>query len=69
MPEIARYEFLVAEPMSATALAAFPELDRSAQPGRTSLYGAMRDDGELQGIIGRFFMMGFTVLEVHRLPD
>lgn len=69
MPETLRYEFLLAETMSPTALAAFPELDRAPHPGGTTLYGPMQDDAELQGVISRFFMMGFTVVEVHRLPD
>lgn len=69
MPENPRYEFLLAEAMSPTAQAAFPELLRSQHPGGTKLFGSMQDDAELQGVISRFFMMGFTVVEVHRLPD
>jgi hypothetical protein len=65
----ARYEFRVAERMTPTALAAFPELELSDGPGGTVLFGRVRDDSQLHGILDRCHLLGLTLLEVHRLPD
>jgi hypothetical protein len=64
-----RYEFRIAERLTSTALAAFPEL-RLADPSAGSvLYGRMEDRSELHAILDRFLVLGMTLLEVRRLPD
>jgi hypothetical protein len=64
-----RYEFRVAQRLSATAVAAFPELSVSDGAPGTVLYGPVRDDAELHGILARLQLFGLTLLDVHRLPD
>jgi hypothetical protein len=63
------YEFRVAQRLSATAVACFPEL--TVRDGSTSpvLSGPVRDDAELHGIFSRLQLLGLTILDVHRLPD
>jgi hypothetical protein len=65
----ARYEFRVAERMSPTAQAAFPELQLADGPFGTVLFGSVRDDSQLHRLLDRFHLLGLTLLEVHRLPD
>jgi hypothetical protein len=67
--ETSRYEFRVAEPLSATATAAFPELVVTHGPSGTVLFGPVRDDAELHGLLSRLHLLGLTILDVHRLPD
>jgi hypothetical protein len=69
MQEAGRYEFRVAERLSATTLAAFPELATTDHGAGPVLYGSMRDDSELHAILSRFQLLGLTVVDVHRLPD
>lgn len=66
---MARYEFRIVERLSATAVEAFPELSVTDGPLGTVLYGAVRDDAELHGILSRLQLFGVTLLDVHRLPD
>jgi hypothetical protein len=63
-----RYEFRLAERLSPTALAAFPELQVAAGSGDQVLFGALRDSSELHAVLSQFHLMGLTVLDVHRLP-
>ena len=67
--EARRYEFRVAERFSATAAAAFPELNVADTAAGTVLFGRLRDSSELYGVLSRFDLLGMTVLDVHRLPD
>jgi hypothetical protein len=67
--ETRRYEFRVAQRLSATVVAAFPELSVTDCPSGTVLFGPMRDDAELHGILSRLQLLGLTILDVHRLPD
>ncbi len=67
--ETGRYEFRVAERLSATAIAAFPELTATDSASGTVLFGRVRDDAELHGILSRLQLLGLTILDVHRLPD
>jgi hypothetical protein len=67
--ETRRYEFRVAERLSATARAAFPELAVTEAPSGTVLFGAVRDDAELHGLLARLHLLGLTILDVHRLRD
>jgi hypothetical protein len=69
VPESGRYEIRVAQRVSATAIAAFPELSVTAGSPGTVLYGPVRDDAELHGILSRLQLMGLTILDLHRLPD
>ena len=67
--ETARYEFRVAQRLSATAVAAFPELSVTDTTTGAVLFGHIRDDSELHGILSRLQLLGLTILDVHRLPD
>lgn len=67
--ESARYEFRIAQRLSATAVEAFHELSVVDSPPGTVLYGAVRDDAELHGLLSRLQLLGVTILDVHRLPD
>lgn len=64
-----RYEFRLAEPLTPTALAAFPELEIAEGSAERVLFGPIRDSSELHAVLSRFHLMGLTVLDVHRLPD
>lgn len=64
-----RYEFRLAERLSATPVSAFPELTVNETRSGTVLFGPVRDRSELYGFLDRFAVMGLTVLEIHRLPD
>jgi len=56
------YEFLVAERLSPTAIAAFDELSVSEQgAGGTLLSGTVRDQSELHGVIVRLQVLGLTL--------
>jgi hypothetical protein len=67
--ETGRYEFRVAQRLSSTAVAAFPELTVTDTAFGTVLFGRLRDDAELHGILSRLQLLGLTILDVHRLPD
>ncbi len=69
MLETRRYEFRVAERLSATVVAAFPELSVMDGSSCTVLFGPLRDDAELHGVLTRLHLLGLTILDVHRLPD
>lgn len=65
-----RYQFLVREQLSERAGAAFPELTRTAGPvGGTILYGDVRDEAALHGLLARFATLGLKVVEMRQLPD
>lgn len=64
-----RYEFRVAEVLSDTVRAAFPELEVVAGHAGTVLFGPVRDAAALQGVLDRLLLFGCTVLDLHRLPD
>jgi hypothetical protein len=67
--ESGRYEFRVAQQLSATAVAAFPELSATGGNAGTVLFGHVRDDAELHGILSRLQLLGLDILDMHRLPD
>jgi hypothetical protein len=67
--ETARYEFRILQRLSTTAVETFPELSMADGPRGTVLYGSVRDDAELHGILSRLQLLGLTILDVHRLPD
>ena len=64
-----RYEFRVAEQLSASARGAFPELTITEDAAATVLFGSVRDDAELHGILARLHLLGLTILDIHRLHD
>jgi hypothetical protein len=65
-----RYQFLVREQLSEWAEAAFPELTVKAGPvGGTILYGDVRDESALHGLLARFATLGLKVVEMRQLPD
>ncbi len=64
-----RYEVWIAEQISATAIAAFPELAARRQPGGTVLFGPVRDQAHLHGVLARIQTLGLTLLELRQLPD
>jgi hypothetical protein len=64
-----RYEFRIAQRLSATAAEAFHELTVADDAPGTVLYGSVRDDAEFHGILSRLHLLGVTILDVHRLPD
>jgi hypothetical protein len=66
----ARYEFHLAEPMTDTALAAFPGLSPAPTSSEgTALTGTVRDQSELYAILDRLNLVGVTLVSVQRLPD
>ena len=67
--ETGRYEFRVAQQLSPTTAAAFPELSVVDSATGAVLFGHVRDDAELHGILARLQLLGLTILDVHRLPD
>ena len=69
MEATARYEFLLAEPLSPTARAAFPELSQGSALGGDLLYGPVADQDHLHSLLARIGTMGLTVVEMRRLPD
>jgi hypothetical protein len=69
-PPVWRYEFLLAERVSDTIRAAFPELRAGPGPaGGTVFYGSVDDEAHLHGLLDRFQALGLSVLEMRRLPD
>lgn len=67
-----RYEFILAEKVSATTRAEFPELKESQLPlGQqgTVMFGPVIDDPNLHGMINRFQDFGLTIVEMRMLPD
>ncbi|MGE0299190.1 hypothetical protein [Pseudonocardia sp.] len=66
----ARYEFLVPGELTAAAAGAFPELTVTPGPvGGTILFGYVRDQAHLQGLLERFAELAIAVVEMRRLPD
>lgn len=64
-----RYEFRVAQRLSPTAAAAFPELAVMDTSTGAVMFGRVQDDAELHGILSRLQLLGLTILDIHRLPD
>lgn len=64
-----RYEFLVPGHLSAATVRAFPELTATPGPvGGTALYGEVRDQAHLQGLLARFADLSIIVVEMRLLP-
>jgi hypothetical protein len=69
METTTRYEFRLAEPLSPTARAAFPELSQGTALGGDVLFGPVKGQEQLHSILARFRTMGLTVIELRQLPD
>jgi hypothetical protein len=65
-----RYEFLLPGSISELAGSAFPELTVRASPtGGTAMFGQVKDDAHLHGLLDRFQRLGLSVVELRQLPD
>ncbi|GAA5063242.1 hypothetical protein [Nocardia callitridis] len=65
-----RYQFTIDGELSDRAIAAFPDLTATIiQRGTTALYGPVGDSTAMHGILARIDNLGFTLVEMHRLPD
>ncbi|MFE6924651.1 hypothetical protein ACFVAV_26745 [Nocardia sp. NPDC057663] len=66
-----RYQFVVEGELTDRAVAAFPELRRSAHSatGTTTLYGELADNTAMRGVLARIDVLGLTLLGMSRLPD
>ncbi|MFI6009215.1 hypothetical protein ACIBAG_10325 [Streptomyces sp. NPDC051243] len=64
-----RYEIRVDGQMSDELTTAFPELDSFVVPRQTVLYGQVKDDSQLYGLLVRFQSLGLRILEFRRLPE
>ena len=69
MGTAARYEFRLAERLSPTARAAFPELTHGRAPGGDLLFGPVSSQEHLHSLLARFHTLRLTVVELRRLPD
>ncbi|MGE3288510.1 MAG: hypothetical protein AB7J32_20760 [Pseudonocardia sp.] len=66
----ARYAFLVPGELTTTTAGAFPELTVAPGPvGGTVLFGYVRDQSHLHGLLVRFAELAIAVVEMRRLPD
>lgn len=64
-----RYEFLVPGEISASTARIFPELTVAPGPlGGTALYGPVRDQAHLHGLLARFADLSLIVVEMRLLP-
>ena len=69
MATAVRYEFRLAERLSPTARAAFPELTQGEALGGDVLFGPVYDQEHLHSLLARFQTMRLTVTELRKLPD
>jgi hypothetical protein len=65
----ARYEFRVAERLTDSQLAAFPELARADALEGDVLFGPICNQEQLHSLLARFRTMRITVIELRQLPD
>lgn len=65
-----RYEFVLPGRISESVIGAFPELTAASGPtGGTVLFGQVKDNSHLHGILDRIHGFGLTVVELRQLPD
>jgi hypothetical protein len=69
MTTAVRYEFRLAERLSPTARAAFPELTQGAASGGDLLFGPVTDQAHLHELLARIQTLRLTLTELRRLPD
>ncbi len=63
------YEIRVVGVIPPEALLDFERLSASVEPVETVLYGSLRDQAALQGLLARLETFGVQVMEVRRLRD
>jgi hypothetical protein len=63
------YRLLVEEELSDDLAAAFPGMVITRAKGSTALTGAVRDQAELHGFLGRVSALGLTLLEAKAIDD
>src|SRR3954453_18337693 len=65
-----RYEFLLLGRLSEAVAAGFPELTVAASAtGGAVMFGPVKDNADLHGLLDRFQTFGLTVVELRQLPD
>ncbi|MEU9480145.1 hypothetical protein [Streptomyces sp. NPDC048191] len=64
-----RYEIRVDGQLTETLVKAFPELDHVLMAGQTILFGAVVDEAQLFGLLGRCQSLGLRVLEIRQSPS
>ncbi|UGT57329.1 hypothetical protein [Nocardia asteroides] len=66
-----RFQFVLEGELTERAVAAFPELRRSAHSptGTTTLYGELADNTAMRGVLAQIDALGLTLLGMSRLPD
>ena len=62
------YEIRIKGRLSDSLLAAFEGLTATEQPVETVLYGPVRDQASLHGLLDRIQSLGLEVIEIRRLP-
>jgi hypothetical protein len=62
------YEIRIKGRLSDSLLAAFEGLTATEQPVETVLYGLVRDQASLHGLLDRIQSLGLEVVEIRRLP-
>ena len=63
------YEFRIRGRLSAPLRARFEMLESDVERVETVLYGPIRDQAELHGVIERVKSLGLELIEVRQLPD
>jgi hypothetical protein len=64
-----KYQFRIRGRLSEPLLERFDMLESENERTETLLYGPVRDQAELHGIIERVQSLGLELIEVRRLPD
>jgi hypothetical protein len=62
------YEIRIKGRLSDSLLAAFEGLTATEQPVETVLYGPVRDQASLHGLLDHIQSLGLEVVEIRRLP-
>jgi hypothetical protein len=63
------YEIRIRGRLSDAVAAAFEGLSATVEPVETVLYGPVRDQAALYGLLDRIQSLGLELLEVRRLPE
>jgi hypothetical protein len=64
-----KYQFRIRGRLSEPLLERFDMLESENERVETVLYGPVRDQAELHGILERVQSLGLELIEVRRLPD
>ncbi|HEV8167202.1 MAG TPA: hypothetical protein VGR74_22635 [Actinomycetota bacterium] len=63
------YEIRIKGRLSDSLLAAFEGMNATVETGETVLYGQVRDQAALYGLLDRIQSLGLELVEVRRLPE